>query len=104
MRFSMKTNMVAACVALAGFTTTLPAAAQDSTMRKVEQYTCKDVMIERGSSRDVAIAFLHGFLLGKSGSDEFDLDVLAKQTDTFIDHCLDNPTQKARDAMMKVKG
>ncbi len=60
-------------------------------------------MRENGSARDTSIAFLHGFLLGKSGADEFDLEILTKQTDAFIDHCLDNPAQKAMDAMMKVK-
>jgi len=72
--------------------------------RTVEQYTCKDVMRESGANRDVAIAFLHGYFLGKSGSGKFDLEVLHKQTDDFIEHCLDNPAQKAVDVMAKVKG
>jgi hypothetical protein len=49
------------------------------------------------------IAFLHGFLLGKSGSSKFDVEVLTKQTDAFIDRCLSNPDEKASDAMLKVK-
>ena len=72
--------------------------------RTVEQYLCKDVMRENGSNRDVAIAFLHGYLLGKSGSSKFDLEALHKQTDAFIEQCLDNPVQKAVDAMAKIKG
>jgi HdeA/HdeB family len=61
-------------------------------------------MRENGSDRDVAIAFLHGFLLGKSGSAAFNLDTLHKQTNDFIERCLDNPGQKAIDAMSKIKG
>jgi hypothetical protein len=56
-----------------------PASAQDSKDRAIEQYTCKDIMRESGASRDVAIAFLRGFLLGKSVTTKFNLDVLHKQ-------------------------
>jgi HdeA/HdeB family protein len=72
--------------------------------RTIEQYLCKDVIRESGDNRDVAIAFLHGYLLGKSGSSKFDLEALHKQTDDFIEQCLDNPAQKAVDVMAKVKG
>jgi len=61
-------------------------------------------MREHGSDRDVAIAFLHGFLLGKSGGSKFDLEVLHKQTKEFIERCLDNPKDRAIDVMSKVKG
>ena len=79
-----------------------PASAQDSKDRAIEQYTCKDIMRESGASRDVAIAFLRGFLLGKSGTTKFNLDVLHKQSDEFIERCLTNPGEKAMDAMSKV--
>jgi hypothetical protein len=77
--------------------------AQGSPERTVEQYACKDVMRESGSNREVAIAFLHGFLLGKSGSSKFNIELLQKQTDAFVDRCLDNPNERAMDAMTKVK-
>jgi hypothetical protein len=79
------------------------AGAQPHADRTIEQYNCKDVMRDSGSNRDVAIAFLHGYLLGKSGSSGFNLDVLARQTDDFIERCLSNPEEKAADAMMMVK-
>ena len=72
-------------------------------VRTVEQYACKDVMRERGADRDVAIAFLHGFLLGKSGVTKFDLEMLHKQSDAFIERCLENPAEPALEAMLKVK-
>ena len=80
-----------------------PAAAQDAKDRSVEQYLCKDVVRESGVDRDVAIAFLHGFLLGKSGSAKFNLDALQKQSNAFIERCLDNPAERALDAMSKIK-
>lgn len=77
--------------------------AQNSETRTVEQYTCKDIMREQGSNRDVAIAFLHGFLLGKSGTSIFKLDVLHKRTAELIDLCLDNPAEKAVEVLSKIK-
>jgi HdeA/HdeB family len=80
------------------------ASAQSGNSRTVDQYTCKDVMREHGDNRDVTIAFLHGFLVGKSGSPAFDIDTLHKQTSAFIEYCLDHPGEKAVDAMSKIKG
>jgi hypothetical protein len=80
-----------------------PAGAQESSNRTVDQYKCKDVMRESGANRDVAIAFLHGFLLGKSGRSQFNLDDLHNQTDAFIERCLNNPTDSAVEAMTTVR-
>src|SRR3954449_13404534 len=76
----------------------LPASAQDA-QRSVDQYKCKDIMRETGSNREVAIAFLHGYLLGKSGGQKFDVQSLTKQTDALNELCLDNPNESAAAAM-----
>lgn len=60
-------------------------------------------MRDSGADQDVAIAFLHGFLIGKSGQVRFNLDDLHKRTDAFTEHCLSNPNEKAVDAMITVK-
>lgn len=93
------TSGLAIMIGLVGSTATY--AANDRT---VEQYTCKDVMRENGVGRSSAIAFLHGFILGKSGNTKFNLIKLTQQTDAFIDACLDTPGSKAVDVMMKIKG
>jgi hypothetical protein len=80
-----------------------PASAQDTKDRTVEQYSCKDVVRESGADRDVAIAFLHGYLLGKSGGSKFNLDALHKQSNAFIERCLDNLAERAVESMAKVK-
>ncbi|HEX5210345.1 MAG TPA: HdeA/HdeB family chaperone [Pseudolabrys sp.] len=92
----------AAIVAAAAAVTTA-GHAQESGDRAIEQFTCKDVMRDNGSNRDVAIAFLHGYLVGKSGSAKFNIETLRKQSDQFIELCLDNPHEKAIDVMAKVK-
>lgn len=79
------------------------AAAQTATDRSVELFTCKDVMREPNTSREVAIAFLHGYLLGKSGGSKFNVEILEGQTNAFIEECLDNPQSKAADVMAKLK-
>jgi hypothetical protein len=79
------------------------ASAQTAADRTMEQYTCKDVMREAGDNREVAIAFLHGYLLGKSGTSKFNVEALEKQTDAFVDQCLDNPQGKAEEVMAKIK-
>ena len=80
-----------------------PASAQNNKDRSVEQFTCKDVVRESGADRDVAIAFLHGYLLGKSGNSKFNLDALRTQSSQFIERCLNNLGEKAEDAMSKVR-
>jgi HdeA/HdeB family protein len=105
---SMNTNrylvkLALAATTLAGAFQLTTALAQDSQTRTIEQYTCKDIMREAGADRDIAIAFLHGFLLGKSGTPSFNLDVLHKQTTEFIERCLNSPADKAVDVMSKLK-
>jgi len=100
--FSARELMTA--VMLVGSVTIGAAGETGKIDRTIEQYTCKDIIREAGSDRDVAIAFLHGYLLGKSGSSKFNIETLEKQTDAFIERCLDNPQEKAQDAMLKVKG
>lgn len=102
----MKIRRIAGVVvALVLYTLTpSPSSAQATKDRTIEQYACKDVMRESGASRDVAIAFLRGFLLGKSATTKFNIDTLHKQSDEFIERCLANPDEKAMDAMTKVIG
>lgn len=96
-----------AAVAMAAMLAAATAQAQDKTQdagaRTIAQYTCKDVMRESGGNRDVAIAFLHGFLLGQSGGSAFNVETLRRQTDAFIERCLDNPGLRAADVMTEIR-
>ena len=80
------------------------ALAQNQSDRVVELFTCKDVMRQPNTSREIAIAFLHGYLLGKSGISKFNVEELESQTNAFIEQSLDNPQSKAVDVMSKLKG
>jgi hypothetical protein len=79
------------------------ATAQTAPDRIVELFTCKEVMRESNPDREIAIAFLHGYLLGKSGGSRFNVEMLEKQTNAFIEDCLDNPQSKAADVLAKLK-
>ncbi len=103
MTVSAKTHLASAVALVTVIFAAGTAWAQSKSDRAVDQYTCKEIMRESGSSREVSIAFIHGYLLGKTGATKFNIDDLLKQTDAFVDRCLDSPTEKAIDAMMKVK-
>jgi HdeA/HdeB family len=100
MNLTCRTAMI---VLVAGLSVPLALRAQDSKDRTVDQYKCRDVIRESGPNRDIAIAFLHGFLLGKSGAGGFNLDTLHNQTESFVERCLSNPDEKAVEAMTAVK-
>jgi len=72
-------------LALAGASTSH---AGDS-MRDMNDYTCRDILVASGEERDLAVMFLQGYFVGKSGKTTFDRDKLAEATDKMIDLCLD---------------
>lgn len=91
-------NTSVLAIALLAASAATPAMAAESD-KNVADYTCKEVMLFSGRDRDVAIALLHGFILGKSGKTTFNTDVLSAGTDKFLDYCLDNPGKKALESM-----
>src|SRR5947209_18944284 len=92
---------LAAAVLLTMLGGAVPAPAQTPSDRIIDAFTCKDVMREPNTSREVTIAFLHGYFLGKSGASKFNVEVLEQQTNAFIEQCLDSPQTKAVDVMTK---
>jgi hypothetical protein len=67
----------------------------------IETYTCRDLLRETGAEREVAIAFMHGYALGRSGAPKFDVETLRKQSAAFIERCLDDPKLPAMETMRK---
>ncbi len=64
-------------------------------MKNINDFKCKDILRTSGEDRDIAVGFLHGYLLGKSGKDTFSKETLMKATDNFIEACLDNTSAVA---------
>ena len=81
------------------------ALAADSSQKQVKDlksFSCKEIMRLSGEDRAVALAMAHGYVLGKKGRTQYEIDVLAQITDRFIDHCLDNPKDNALASFEKV--
>ena len=73
----------------------LAADAPSQNARDLKDNTCKDIMRLSGQDRDVALALAHGYVLGRKGTTKFEVDALAKITEKFVEHCLDNPKENA---------
>lgn len=103
-RNTTKIYSCVAAIAAVAFLAPCGAFAQNASDRSLDQFTCKQVMREGPAVRETSIAFMHGYLLGKSNSVKFNIETLLKHTDSFIDACLDNPNAKAIDIMAKTGG
>ena len=75
--------------------------AEAPDVRDVNDYSCRDILLANGDERDLAIMFLQGFFVGKSGKTSFDSNRLAEATDRFLDLCIDTPDGKVMATMEK---
>ena len=98
--FSRPTLLLSAAVGAAA-AAAAPAVAQAPSERTVEQYLCKDVMRESGTNvrRDRLPARLSARQVGIV---EFNIEAVHRQTEAFMDICLNNPNETALEAMQKV--
>ena len=78
------------------------AVAGESRTEDLSNYLCKDVMRLSGEDRDIALAFVHGYRLGKKDTTQFVTQELSEITDKFFDYCLDHPSEPALTVFMKI--
>jgi hypothetical protein len=96
-------SLVTAALATALFVSASATLAEEpSNQKDLSAFLCKDVMRLSGGEREYALAFVHGYRLGKKGTTQYEIEALAAITDKFIDHCLDNPGDKALAAFEKI--
>lgn len=100
-RFSVQAFIVAALAAMS-FPGASALAAEPPQKRDLGAFQCKEVMILSGQDRDIAVAFAHGYVLGKKGTTKYDVDALGRITDKFVDYCLDNPKANALQSFEKI--
>ena len=67
----------------------------------IGKMTCKELMGGNDTDREVGIAFYHGYLAGKKGSQTIDLPTASALSDRVKDYCLSNPTSTVMDAFTK---
>lgn len=99
---SLRNFMTAALASVLLVSTTAVLAEEESTQKNLNDFVCKDVMRLSGSERDNTLALAHGYRLGKMNTTTYEIEVLSDLTDRFIDHCLDNPNDKALAAFEKL--
>lgn len=80
----------------------LAAEPSSAVVNDLRSNSCKDVMRLSGADRDIALAFVHGYSLGKRDTTRFDIDRLAEITDRFLDYCLDHPSENALQSFEKI--
>ena len=96
-------NLVAAALTSTLFVSGSAAIAEEPSAKKdLKDFSCKEVMRLSGSERENALALVHGYRLGKMNTTQYEIEALADLTDRFIDHCLDNPNDKALAAFEKL--
>ena len=88
-------SVVTAAMLAAMSLTAATALAAEADQRDFSTNLCKDVMRMSGAERDLALAFAHGYVLGKKGTTKFDIQALQEVTDKFLDYCLDHPQENA---------
>ncbi len=77
-------------VMMLGYCATSISFAAEEQQSNVNSFLCRDILRVAGDERDIAVAFMHGYLLGKSGKETFDRPTLSAATDGFIEACLNN--------------
>ena len=77
-------------------------AEEQPAMKDLSTELCKDLMILSGEERVIALAFVHGYRLGKKNTTKYDPEALGQISDKFMDYCLDNPKEKALPAFEKI--
>ena len=99
---SLQTLVTAAVASMLFVGASAVNAEEASAQRDLNNYTCKEVMRSSGTERELTLAFVHGYRLGKKGATQYDVEALSAITDKFIEHCLDNPGDKALPAFEKI--
>jgi len=102
-RLLMSTAAVATALSLvAPHGATQPAKGAAVKADDLENYLCKDVMRMTGDDRVIATSVLHGYTLGRKNTTKYVPAELSKVTDAFLEHCLNNPNDKALQAFTKL--
>jgi hypothetical protein len=95
--------VAAVTLAALSLTATQSLAAEPSgTKQDLRDMSCKEVMRLSSDDREIAIALAHGYVLGKKGTTQYEVETLSQITDQFIDYCLDHPTENALQSFEKL--
>ncbi len=71
----------------------------DGVVREIHHLQCRDLMLTSGSDRDVTLAFLQGYALGKAGVSSADSEKLTLASKMLLERCVDAPASSALDSL-----
>ena len=101
-RSSLGIVAAAALVASSLIATNALAEEPSGTKQDLGDMSCKEIMRLSSDDREIALALAHGYVLGKKGTTQYEVEALAQITDQFIDFCLDHPTENALQSFEKL--
>ena len=101
-RFNAVTMIAATLITLSCVGTSALAARPSGSTKDLANFRCKDVTRLSGEERQIALALVHGYVLGKKGTTRYDVELLSQITDEFVDYCLDHPTANALKSFEKI--
>jgi len=70
---------------------------------KIDEVTCRDMLMMGGTSRDFTMAFMHGFMSGKKSELLFQVEPLTEATDMVLKTCIDHPDETLLAAFEKAR-
>ena len=94
-KFNASCIITSMLIALSFAGTNVLAAAPSDSTKDLSSFQCKDMMRLSGEDRQIALALVHGYALGKKGTTQYDVERLSQITDQFVDYCLDHPAENA---------
>ncbi len=70
---------------------------------KIDEVTCREMLMMGGTSRDFTMAFMHGFMSGKKSELLFRVEPLTEATDKVLETCIDHPDETLLSAFEKAR-
>lgn len=60
----------------------------------LDQLDCRTLLRLGGDERAYTLLYLHGFVSGKLGQLQLDVQTMADVTDRVVEHCIDHPSDR----------
>ena len=76
--------------------------AEPAGITLIEDFQCRDLLLQSGDDRDRSLAFLTGYMLGAISSNTIDGELLAISGEATLEACVDNADTSALEIMREV--
>lgn len=69
----------------------------------LDQLECRTLLRLSGDERAYTLLYFHGFVSGKTGQLQLNVDTMSEVTDRVVDHCIDHPGAKLLPVFEKLR-